>query len=139
MDEAVAMISRWLEEGLPAGGAARLVVTANPEIVYNARRDRELARVLAQAPLVVADGIGIVWAARRYGRPVPERVPGVDLMMALLERAAQRGWRPFFLGTRPQVVARAVQRAEQLFPGLAIAGRSEERRVGDESISREPR
>jgi len=122
MDEAVAMISRWLEEGLPAGGAARLVVTANPEIVYNARRDRELARVLAQAPLVVADGIGIVWAARRYGRPVPERVPGVDLMMALLERAAQRGWRPFFLGTRPQVVARAVQRAEQLFPGLAIAG-----------------
>src|SRR5690606_31507110 len=98
MDEAVAMISRWLEEGLPAGGAARLVVTANPEIVYNARRDRELARVLAQAPLVVADGIGIGWAARRYGRPVPERVPGVDLMMALLERAARRGWRPFFFG-----------------------------------------
>lgn len=122
MDEAVALISRWLAEGLPPGGAARLVVTANPEIVFNARRDPELAQVLAAAPLVVADGIGIVWAARRYGRPVPERVAGVDLMMALLQQAAARGWRPFFLGTRPEVVARAAARAGELFPGLKVAG-----------------
>lgn len=122
MAEAVDRISRWLEAGLSPEDAARLVVTANPEIVYNARHDQELAQVLASATLVVADGIGIVWAARRYGRPVPERVAGVDLMMALLQRAAERDWRPFFLGTRPEVVARAAERARELFPGLQLAG-----------------
>lgn len=100
----------------------RLVVTANPEIIFQARQDKELEQVLQSADLVVADGIGVVWAAQRYGQPVPERVPGVELMTHLLAAAAQQGWRPFFLGTRPEVITQAVDKASTMYPDLQLAG-----------------
>lgn len=108
------------EAGSP--GATRIVVTANPEILAAARVDAELAAVLEDAALVVADGIGVVAAARILGRPVPERVPGVELLERLLAACARLGLRPFFLGARPGVVDAAVDRAKQRFPGLEPAG-----------------
>lgn len=127
MDEAVArieaLIAGFAAEGREGRkGLTRLVVTANPEILFAAWKDRELAGVLAGADLVVADGVGVVWAARRLGRPVPERVPGIDLMHRLLARSAARGYRVFFLGARPGVAARAAAAARERYPGLEVAG-----------------
>ena len=55
------------------------VVTANPEMIYASVRDQRLKNVINSADVVTADGIGVVWAARRLGSPVRERVTGIDL------------------------------------------------------------
>jgi N-acetylglucosaminyldiphosphoundecaprenol N-acetyl-beta-D-mannosaminyltransferase len=68
------------------------------------------------------DGQPIVWASRLVGRPLRDRVPGVDLMFALIARAAERGHRVYFLGARPDVVERVVARARREHPGLVVAG-----------------
>jgi N-acetylglucosaminyldiphosphoundecaprenol N-acetyl-beta-D-mannosaminyltransferase len=78
--------------------------------------------MINRAGLVTADGIGIVWASRVSGHPVPERVTGIDLMMRLLEYAAVKGWRVFFLGSAPGVAEAAAGKAAGLFPGLRVAG-----------------
>lgn len=109
-------------EGFMAGGRPSLVVTPNPEVVMAARGNPTLMEALRGAALAVADGVGIVWAARRVGLPVPERVTGADLLTVLLERCARGGYRVFFLGARPGVAERAAARARDMHPGLVICG-----------------
>jgi N-acetylglucosaminyldiphosphoundecaprenol N-acetyl-beta-D-mannosaminyltransferase len=88
----------------------------------NARGDRRLAEVLRDAELVSADGQSLVWASRLLGEPLPERVPGIDLLLRLLEIAETEGFRVFFLGARPDVLARALTNLRARHPRLIIAG-----------------
>ncbi len=117
LGEALARIQAFIESGRP-----HQVVTANPEMVYACRRNSELRRVLQGADLVLADGIGIVWASSLLKTRLPERVTGIDLVQGLLSLAAARGYRPFFLGGRPGVAAAAAERAKRRYEGLEVAG-----------------
>ena len=55
-------------------------------------RDDELLRsAVENSAIVNADGQGVVLAARLLGTRLPERVAGIDLMDALMARAAERG------------------------------------------------
>jgi N-acetylglucosaminyldiphosphoundecaprenol N-acetyl-beta-D-mannosaminyltransferase len=115
LDEAAERVLRLARHGPPS-----LVVTLNPEIVVRARRDPELRRALASARLSVADGVGVVWAARRAGVKVPARVPGVELTERVLEWAG--GDLPvFFLGGRPGVAEAAAATARGRY-GTRVAG-----------------
>ncbi|BDG61704.1 WecB/TagA/CpsF family glycosyltransferase [Caldinitratiruptor microaerophilus] len=105
-----------------ASGAPHLVVTPNAEIVMAARRDPELRQVLRQADLVVPDGAGVVLAARLLGRPVPERVAGVDLAAGVLA-GAPPGTRVFLLGSTPDTVAEAARRLQARYPNITVCGR----------------
>lgn len=118
MEETLACAEAWLS----AGQSAHLIVTLNPEMLMRARDDAVFWTLLQHTALNVPDGIGLVWAARRRGVPVPERVPGVELFEALCARAAQRGWRPFLLGAAPGVAERAAAVLEARYPGLQVAG-----------------
>jgi len=88
----------------------------------NARSDVRLAGILRDAELVSADGQSLVWASRLLGEPLPERVPGIDLMNRLLEIAEAEGFRVFFLGARPDVLARALANLRARHPQLIVAG-----------------
>ena len=99
-----------------------LVATPNPEIIQTARRDGEFARVLAGAELVLADGIGVVLAAKILGRPLKGRVPGIDFAAALMERLAKTDKRLFLLGARPGVAEEAADKLRAHYPGLTICG-----------------
>ncbi len=122
LDEAVERVEGFVAAARSAPGWTRLVLTPNPEIIWAARHDPELLRILREADLSVADGAGVVWAARRLGHPVPERVTGIDLLHRLLSLGPSRGYRVFFLGTRPGVIAAAAAAARRAYPGLMLAG-----------------
>ncbi|MGE5542079.1 MAG: WecB/TagA/CpsF family glycosyltransferase, partial [Bacillota bacterium] len=125
--EAVARIEAMTGEPRREAGPG-IVVTANPEIVQAARRDPQLQSILHQADLVLPDDIGVVCAGRVLGLRFPERVSGADLVEALLERGAGRGWRFFFLGGRPamggnpSVAEAAAANVERRYPGVKSAG-----------------
>ena len=97
-------------------------VAINTAKLVKARHDEELRRDITESHIVGIDGMGIVWAARALGIPVRERVPGVDLMERLLGICAERGFRPFLLGARQDVLERAVFRSKKRWPGLEFAG-----------------
>lgn len=118
-EEAIEQVVRWM---LADEHPGRHIVTANPEMVMAALADPALADVLQRADLVVADGIGLVWASRMLGAPVPERVAGIDLTEALLARAAELGWRVFLLGAEPGVAEQAAAKLTQRCAGLQIVG-----------------
>lgn len=116
-EEAVGWVERFIQESGP-----HQVVTVNPEFVIEARRNAAFRRVLNEADLAVPDGVGILWAGRLLGRPFRGRVPGVELVLRLAERAAEQGYRLFLLGAAPGVAEEAAARLRERYPGLTIAG-----------------
>lgn len=117
MDEFEQRVAEFVESGRPCR-----IITLNPEILYSAQTDQRLLELASGADLITADGVGIVWACRVAGRPVPERVTGIDLMLRLLRRAAAEGWEVFLLGAAPGVAEEAARRLLEDYPGLKIAG-----------------
>lgn len=110
-------IEAWIEAGGP-----HQICTVNPEFVMEARRNPAFATVLEAADLCIPDGVGLLWAARRQGRPLPERVTGSDGAPLIAERAAQRGWRLFLLGAAPGVAQQAAEVLTGRYPGLQVVG-----------------
>ena len=116
-EDVCAQVAAWLEEP-----GTRQIATVNPEFVMTARRDPAFSAALRQADLNVPDGVGVLWAARRQGHPLRERVGGADLMLRLCEQAAVAGWRVFLLGAREGVAARAAEVLAGRYPGLVLCG-----------------
>ncbi len=117
LEEAVEQAAAWVREG-----GVHQMATVNPEFVMAAQRDPAFRAVLERADLCLPDGVGITLAARYLGRPLRERVAGVDLVETLAARAARDGWRLFFLGAAPGVADRAASILAARYPGLTVAG-----------------
>lgn len=98
------------------------IATVNPEFVMTAQRDAAFREILQQADLCLADGVGLLLAAKRYGRRLPERVPGSELVYHLAQLAAEEGWRLFLLGAAPGVAQEAAATLQARYEGLQIAG-----------------
>lgn len=105
-------------EAMIAARRPHYVVTPNVDFLVQAQRDAELHQILAQADLVLCDGKPLVWASRWLGNALPGRVAGSDLVPALLQRAAERGWTIFLLGGADGVGAEAAQRIAAAHPSL---------------------
>ena len=108
-------------ESLVDEGGHHLVATVNPEFVMRAQQDREFARVIESADLCLADGTGVVWAARRQGCQISGPVTGVDLVLPLAAMCARRGFPLFLLGAGPGVAAALVSRLASEHPALEVA------------------
>jgi exopolysaccharide biosynthesis WecB/TagA/CpsF family protein/anti-anti-sigma factor len=98
------------------------VATANTDFLVNALTDPELRHILRNADLVVPDGMPVVWAARLTHSYLPERVTGADIVPALARVAAEKGYRIFMLGGRPDIAQRARVRLETDYPDIQIVG-----------------
>jgi N-acetylglucosaminyldiphosphoundecaprenol N-acetyl-beta-D-mannosaminyltransferase len=116
----LAMVARRraAEQPLPC----QQLITVNPEFVVAAQNNADFRQVINNAALVVADGTGVVWAARRLKAPTPERVTGIDTLVELAQGCARQGYRMYLLGAAPGVAELAAARLQQLAPGLQIAG-----------------
>ncbi len=108
--------------GFVRSGRPHQVVTVNPEFVMAAQRTAAFRRVLTAADLALADGWGLLWAARRLGTPLPARITGSDGTPRLAALASREGWRVFLLGAGPGVAEQAAAVLQARHPNLQIAG-----------------
>ena len=111
-----------VEKFIATRDRCHMVATVNAEMVMLANEDSELSSILDHADLVIADGAGVVWAARYGGDVLPERVAGYDLVQQLLSRSAKTGYRIYFFGGAPGVAEQAKIMAEKQYPGVNIVG-----------------
>jgi N-acetylglucosaminyldiphosphoundecaprenol N-acetyl-beta-D-mannosaminyltransferase len=111
----------WVE-GAIASGAAHQVATANVDFLSHAQKDPYVKRVLRECSLVLADGMPIVWASRLMGKPLQQRVTGVDLVPLLAQASSDRGYSIYLLGADAGVMARAVAELRRQYPNIHIVG-----------------
>lgn len=133
MDAALARIEAFVD-----AGGRHLVATVNPEFVMRANDDAEFARVLESAALCIADGNGIVWAARRQGCDLAAPVTGVDLIPLLAAMCARRGFGLYLLGSAPGVADELARQLQVHNPGLHVAAYagSADPSADDETVAR---
>jgi N-acetylglucosaminyldiphosphoundecaprenol N-acetyl-beta-D-mannosaminyltransferase len=117
LDETVHEVERLIQAGEPV---QHCVINAAKAVML--QDDGRLREIVARCRLVNADGQSVVWASRLLGKPLPERVTGIDLFHALLRLAAGKGYSVYFLGGRPETVAEAGRRADAQNPGLKVVG-----------------
>lgn len=95
------------------------VVTPNAEILLNTEHNAYARIALSGADLVLPDGISIVRAAKKLGRPLKERVTGFDFAQTLMESCKGKSF--YLLGAKEGVAAAAGERLNEKY-GIVIAG-----------------
>ena len=103
-------------------GRGGTVVTPNLDHVHRCLRDLSFGALVAEASLVVPDGMPLIWASRLQGTPLPQRVAGSDLITSLSTAAAPRGRSIFLLGGDPTTAERAADVLRNSIPDLKVAG-----------------
>ena len=120
MDQAVQRVYSWFDQQT---GRCRYVVTPNVDHAVMLRSHEALQAAYADADLVLADGWPVVLASRLLRRPLPERVPGSDLVPRLCGHATQAcPVKVFLLGAAPGVAPRAAQRMISRWPAVSVVG-----------------
>ncbi|HLL89121.1 MAG TPA: WecB/TagA/CpsF family glycosyltransferase [Tepidisphaeraceae bacterium] len=103
-------------------GRGGVVVTPNLDHLYRCTQDLNFAALVAEAQLVVADGMPLVWASRLQGTPLPERVAGSTLVSTLTDAAGLRGRSVFLLGGDPGAADAAARVLSERYPHARIVG-----------------
>lgn len=109
-------------EELVSSDGVSVIYTPNPEIIMQAYDDVEFKDILNSSDMCVPDGIGVVYGAKIIKNPVPERVPGYELCLGLLERLGISGGSVFMFGSKPGVAEEAGRKITQKYAGIKIAG-----------------
>ena len=117
MATAVDEITAWIERR-----EQHYVCVTGVHGVMESQRDADLMRIHNASGLTTPDGMPMVWAGRRAGATGMRRVYGPDLMLALSERAAERGWKSFFYGGKEGVPERLADKLAARFPGFISVG-----------------
>jgi len=117
MTSAVSTVRRWVETE-----AREYVCVTGVHGVMECQRDPALTAIHNAAGMVTPDGMPMVWSGRWAGAAGTTRVYGPDLMLAVCELAAQRGWPSFFYGGREGIADLLASRLRSRFAGLPVAG-----------------
>lgn len=106
------------------------------------QKDPELRKSVIEADLINADGMAVVWASKFLGKPLPERVAGIDLMESLVKLALKKGHKIFFFGAKEEVVREVVNTYSTIYSPSIIAGyrngyynKDEEQAIADQIAS----
>lgn len=117
MDETVRRVEEIIKNGVPTQH-----VVINASKVNLMEKDPELRKIVNGCPLINADGASILWAAKKLGVPLKERVTGIDLFLKLVKLANEKGYKIYLFGAKEEVVKKVKGIFEAQYPNLQIVG-----------------
>jgi N-acetylglucosaminyldiphosphoundecaprenol N-acetyl-beta-D-mannosaminyltransferase len=117
MSDALTALEQWIEDRTPT-----YVCVTGVHGVMESQADPTLTNIHNASGLTTPDGMPMVWCGRMAGARWMTRVYGPDLMLAVCEQAAVRGWRMFLYGAAPGVPEQLAERLRSRYPGLKVVG-----------------
>ncbi len=117
MSGALQTIEGWIARQEQCYACAVAVST-----IMAAFRDDSFKRILNGAGLNTPDGMPMVWLGKVHRYSEMDRVYGPDLMLALCELSARKGYRNFFYGGAEGVPEQLAARMKKEYPRLEVAG-----------------
>ncbi len=103
-------------------GAIHQHVVINVDKIVKMESNPNLRAAVVDCDLINADGQPVIWVSSLLQVRLKERVTGIDLFDALIARCAERGFRPYFVGSRQEIVAKTVDVLKGRYPKLQLAG-----------------
>lgn len=95
------------------------VVTINPEMFQEAEKNNDFANIIREAEMVIPDGVGVKIALKLTGKHA-NRIPGIDFAKRLLEEAAKNCIPVAIIGSKDEVITKAVENLKKEISGLNI-------------------
>lgn len=117
MQETLAIIDQTINKGEQLH---HVVVNAGKIVAMQS--DLQLRQSVNESDLINADGQAVVWASKILGKPLKERVAGIDLMVKLVELSHEKQYKIFFFGAQEDVVKTVVNRYSNAYSSDIIAG-----------------
>ncbi len=103
-------------------GTPHQISYLNADCLNKCWSDRAYREAISGSDLVYADGMGVVWASRLFGHPLPERLNANDLFPQFCQRAEKKGHRIYLLGGEKGIAEKAAQDLQSQYPHLQIVG-----------------
>lgn len=114
-------ILEFIYTGLLKSHEKSYVVTPNPELLVIANKNREYMNILNDAKLALPDGVGVMLGAQFMGKPLKQRIAGVDLVKSLCNYISKQPITVGFLGAGPNVAVKTAECLQNLYPGLRVS------------------
>lgn len=105
-----------------AGGKQAIIANHNLHSLYCYHKDSKMQAFFRRTQWVHADGMSVVLLGRLLGRKMDRgiRVTYIDWLPLLMARAQERGWRIFYLGSKPGVAERGAQLLRATYPNIEL-------------------
>jgi N-acetylglucosaminyldiphosphoundecaprenol N-acetyl-beta-D-mannosaminyltransferase len=116
MGEALDWMADCIRDGHP-----HTITAVNANKLWLMSKHERLAKFVRRSDLVIPEW-AVVWGSERLGTPLKAHVGGVMLLKESLPWAEEHGYRPYFLGAKPEVVQTLAGRLQEDYPGLLLAG-----------------
>lgn len=110
----------WINIAVSNGHQFQIVVI-NANKLYLMARQPRLHQIVHNADLVIPEW-AVVWGAKQLGLPLLEHIGGIMLVRAFMPFAAEKGLRPYLLGSKQEVVRTLAKKLLIEYPGLKLAG-----------------
>jgi len=117
MDETIGIIKESIENRNQLHHVA-----VNAGKIVAMQSDLELRESVNEADLINADGQAVVWASKILGKPLKERVAGIDLMDNLVSLAFRKNYKIFFFGAKEETVKKIVEIYSDKYSKQIVAG-----------------
>ena len=111
-----------MREWIARRDACHYIAVTGMHGITEAQHHSDFKRVLADADLVVPDGMPLVWIGRWRGKSLQRRVYGPELMLSFCRETAPTGCRHFLYGGEAGVPEQVAQVLENSCTGICIAG-----------------
>lgn len=118
LEEAV----HWIEHCIQKDRLPRFLCTLNATLIVWAQKDPFLKETYLNADLATVDSNVVRYALKLLGFPVPEAVEACQIMFEFIKRNYHKGYRFYFLGSKPEIVKKATERLQKTYPGIQIVG-----------------
>jgi N-acetylglucosaminyldiphosphoundecaprenol N-acetyl-beta-D-mannosaminyltransferase len=102
------------------------IITPNPEMLVYANNHLDYQDKLNSANIALPDGIGLFFASGLLGKPLHERVTGVDFIEKVCKVAAEKPLSMGLLGGKDGVAKRAAECLKFKYPWLDVVFVAEE-------------
>lgn len=99
------------------------IISGNPEILYNGINNVKLKENFnSNESVIIPDGIGTVIASKILKDPVKERIPGIDVVKKVLEKANTEKKSIYLVGAKQEIIEECVKKLQQEYINLDICG-----------------
>lgn len=94
----------------------------NADKINSANHNKLLHEIVNKCGIINADGASVVLASKFLGKPLPERVAGIDLMQDLVRLSAKKNYSVFLLGAKKDIVEATAKVLKNKYKKLNIVG-----------------
>ena len=116
-NQTVELVEKYVREKVPLH-----LMGVNADKINELNENERLRQIVNSCGIINADGASVIYASRYLGKPLPERVAGIDLMQSLVALSEEKGYTVYLLGAKQEVVEKTAEVLRERHPGLDLVG-----------------